>query len=261
MDTLHRVATLQMNTSFNVERNVAHIKSSLQSIPAETIVVTPEGAISGYSECADDFQRYQSREIQNGIRALFEYATLKNIHLFTASALKEHSVWYNTGLYLGPAADSPIIYKKINLSTNDRTFFTPGRSQIVIELPLEKRKIKVGFILCREIRYPEQWRMLAERGVDLFAYLNNATGDSAIFPIWKSHLISRAAETQRFIVGVNNAAPYQKCPTIIIDPFGNTLYEEDSYHENLHVEELAFSTLKTSVLEQSAYTIKATLKG
>ena len=38
-------------------------------------------------------------------------------------------------------------------------------------------------------------------------------------------MISRAAETQRFILGANNAAPDQKCPSMIVSPAGMVLAE------------------------------------
>ncbi len=53
--------------------------------------------------------------------------------------------------------------------------------------------------MCREVRYPEPWRVLATKGARVFAYVNNAIGSSQGFEVWRSHLISRAAETQRFV--------------------------------------------------------------
>jgi len=42
--------------------------------------------------------------------------------------------------------------------------------------------------------------------VQLFIRLNNATGDGHDQMVWKSYLISRAAETQRFVANAKNAA-------------------------------------------------------
>lgn len=39
----------------------------------------------------------------------------------------------------------------------------------------------------------------------------------------RAHLISRAAETQRFVIGANNAAQDQTCPTMIVSASGEPL--------------------------------------
>ncbi len=79
--------------------------------------------------------------------------------------------------------------------------------------------------LCREIRFPEQWQYLARSSAKLLFYLTNAIGDDSVLPVWRSHLISRAAENQRFVIAANNAHAQQKCPTIIINPSGHVLAE------------------------------------
>jgi len=43
--------------------------------------------------------------------------------------------------------------------------------------------------------------------------------------VWRSHLISRAAETQRFVLAANVADPRQHCPSMIISPRGEVLAE------------------------------------
>lgn len=70
--------------------------------------------------------------------------------------------------------------------------------------------------------------MLARAGADVFAYLTNAVGDRRQTDVWRSHLISRAAETQRFVVGANTAHHEQKCPTMIVTPTGEVVWEVSS---------------------------------
>jgi len=79
-------------------------------------------------------------------------------------------------------------------------------------------------ILC-EIRFPEQWRYLARAGAEVFVYLTNAVGHAPMAPVWRSHLSSRAAENQRFVLGTNNAHPKQNCPSMIVAPGGQVLGE------------------------------------
>ena len=50
-------------------------------------------------------------------------------------------------------------------------------------------------------------------------------GDDGQAPIWRSHLVSRAAENQRFVLSTNNARKKQKCPSMIIRPNGEIIWE------------------------------------
>ncbi len=77
--------------------------------------------------------------------------------------------------------------------------------------------------MCREIRYPEQWRALASQGAQIIAYVKNAIGSENGDALWRAHLISRAAETRRFVIGANNATRDQTCPTMIATPSGEPL--------------------------------------
>lgn len=87
--------------------------------------------------------------------------------------------------------------------------------------------------LCRDLCFPEQWRWLAQNGSQVLLYLTHAVGDPDAYPVWRSHLVSRAAETQRFLVAVNTAAPDPMCPAAIIDPRGRVLAEVQG--ENSHL--------------------------
>ncbi|HYF63264.1 MAG TPA: nitrilase-related carbon-nitrogen hydrolase [Herpetosiphonaceae bacterium] len=75
------------------------------------------------------------------------------------------------------------------------------------------------------MRFPEQWQLLARGGAQIFAYLTNAVGDAAQAPVWRSHLVSRAAENQRFVLAANAAHPAQKCPSMIVTPGGSVVWE------------------------------------
>jgi omega-amidase len=68
---------------------------------------------------------------------------------------------------------------------------------------------------------------LAMQGAELFLYLTNAANPKERTYIWRSHLISRAAENQRFLVGTNVAHACQHCSTLIIAPNGEVLDEAE----------------------------------
>jgi hypothetical protein len=77
-------------------------------------------------------------------------------------------------------------------------------------------------------------------------HLNNAVGDDSWQPVWKSHLVSRAAETQRFVLSANNAATRQVCPTLAVAPDGQVMGEVVS--EKLEFLRLALDLTRVSNL-------------
>jgi predicted amidohydrolase len=140
--------------------------------------------------------------------------------VFCGSLLPAGDSWCNAGIYLSPTGGRQI-YRKINLAMNERGPLLPGD-----ELPvLDAGGLAVGVQLCREIRFPEQWQSLAERGAQLFVYLTNAANRREPAGVWRSHLISRAAENQRFLAAANIAHPDQHCPTMLVSPRGEVLAE------------------------------------
>jgi predicted amidohydrolase len=111
--------------------------------------------------------------------------------------------------------------------------------------------VLIGVQICRELRFPEQWGWLARRGAQMILHLNNATGDSSYQPIWRSHLVSRAAEMQRFVLSANHAAAEQVSPTIAIAPDGHVMAEAVSTDLEILRIELDLSKVSNLYLDQS----------
>ncbi len=101
----------------------------------------------------------------------------------------------------------------------------PGDDLPLFQVKLPEGILRVGVQLCREIRFPGQWRALAEAGVELFVYMTHAIDDELHRPVWRSHLIDRAAENQRWVAATNVAHPTQLCPSMLIDPAGLVVHE------------------------------------
>jgi predicted amidohydrolase len=56
-------------------------------------------------------------------------------------------------------------------------------------------------------------------------YLTYAASPAEPPGVWRAHLISRAAETQRFVLAANVADGRQHCPTMVVSPRGQVLAE------------------------------------
>ncbi len=214
----------QFPITLDIRQNLDVILSFIIQAKPETLIILPEGALSGYTEDPAFLGCIDLPLLEASLQRLCEGVIRQSVHLILGSCLFEGGCWYNTGLYLSPRREM-FVYRKINLATHERGAFTPGDALPVLETEIGGRKTMIGIQLCREIRFPEQWQHLARAGAEIFTYLTNAVGNAADAPVWRSHLISRAAENQRFVLAANVSHPAQKCPSMIVTPGGGVIWE------------------------------------
>ena len=108
----------------------------------------------------------------------------------------------------------------------------------------------MGVQLCRELKYPEQWHVLARGGAQVLAYLTYAANPRIPSGVWRSHLISRAAETQRFVLAANVAHEDQHCPSLVVSPRGEVIAEATSTTPQALHAELDLAEVSDWVLSQ-----------
>ncbi|MEQ1819419.1 MAG: carbon-nitrogen hydrolase family protein [Terricaulis sp.] len=216
-------AALQFHISMDVSRNLETLERLLDPLPPHALAVAPEGTLSGYLPEPGFVERIDVERTAQAIAAVEARCRRKKIHVIAGACIKDDDgAWRNSSLYFGPNGERAR-YDKINLAQSERGTFVAGGALPVFDVTVAGLPLRLGIQMCREIRYPEQWRALAVQGAQVFAYVNNAVGSKNGDALWRAHLVSRAAETQRFIIGANNAAPDQTCPTTIIAPTGETL--------------------------------------
>jgi predicted amidohydrolase len=221
-----KVATVvaQYPISFSIQSNLDTMLGVLEHTQAGDLVVFPEGSVSGYSDDLSFLARVDQRQLKAGLDILQNEAYTRKINLWVGACILEDGRWHNTGFGFS-ASKETFIYRKINLATHERGTFTAGGALPVFRLNMPDGDLVIGVQLCRELRFPEQWGWLARRGAQIILHLNNATRDDRCLSVWRSHLISRAAETQRFVISANAAAPKQMSPTIVIAPDGQVIAE------------------------------------
>lgn len=252
MSNLIDIAVAQFPVTLDIQHNLAMILSILSQAKPNSLVILPEGALSGYAENPEFLNAIDLQILAIALQELQVATTQAHVHLIFGSCLYEHGKWYNAGIYYG-ARQEQFVYRKVNLAINERTTFTAGSQLSLVDLNINCRNVKVGIQLCREIRFPEQWQYLARLGAEVFVYLTNAVGDAAQAPIWRSHLISRAAENQRFVLCANNAHIAQKCPSMIISPTGLVEWEVRSPKLEVKQHTIDISKISDWYLSQSRF--------
>ncbi|MEU1965427.1 carbon-nitrogen hydrolase family protein [Micromonospora sediminicola] len=214
----------QVPTGWDLARNLTGIARVVAAARPGDIVLLPEGALSGYAPDLSSLAHLDLDALDRGISRLAALAREHAVHLFCGSLLHDDGAWWNTALYFAPDGGR-WTYRKINLAVNERDVLRAGDELPTLTLTLPEGRLEVGVQLCREIRYPEQWQYLARAGVGAFVFLTNAASPEAPAGLWRSHLISRAAENQRFVFAVNVADPAQHCPSMVVSPRGEVLGE------------------------------------
>lgn len=218
------VAVAQFPIVLDIAQNMAQIRRIIEEVQRDELVVLPEGAISGYAENIEFLAHIDKGHLAEALSELEMHVQRRGIHLVVGSCLYEDEGWWNAGLYLSPQGKC-FTYRKVNLAMHERGHMRAGAELPVFELQFAEGNAIIGLQLCREIRFPEQWRVLAHHGAQVFIYLTNAINAQKQLAVWRSHLVSRAAENQRFLLSANTAHAMQNCPTMIIAPDGSVLQE------------------------------------
>ncbi len=214
----------QFPVTWDIDANLVHIRRILDGCAAGEWVVFPEGAVSGYGGDMAALPRLQPERVEAALAELGGLAAARGLHVFAGALVRASGEWANAGIYLPPAG-APLRYRKLNLAVHERGHVRPGGKLPVIPVRMAGREVRAAIQLCRELRFPEQWQWLARSGAQVFVHLNNASGDTVQDPVWRSHLVSRAAENQRFVLSANAAHPAQVGPTLAVDPRGIVLAE------------------------------------
>lgn len=232
----------------NSRRVIAFLDA--EAVPG-SLVVLPEAVLSGYDDELSGLPGLDVAELAAGRHAVAAVAGRLGLHVLCGSLLPDRGGWCNAGLYFGPSGER-WIYRKVNLATHERGRLTAGSALPVLELRSDRIEpgVAVGVQLCRELRFPEQWHVLAAEGATILAYLTYAANPRLPGGVWRSHLISRAAETQRFVVAANVAHQAQHCPSMVILPSGAVLAESTSTEPQALRADLDLSLVGDSLLAQ-----------
>jgi predicted amidohydrolase len=216
------VVVAQLTTSASVEANEEAIARAITQCQAGELLVTPEGALSGYDDDMCFLRSLEPARVERALANLAETAQAAGVFAWVGSVMRVGNSWANCAVGLSPDG-ARCTYQKANLSNPERASgrFAAGNTLPLFELATPQGTAHVGVQLCREVRFPEQWRTLADKGAQLLLHLTNGRGS----PTWRPQLISRAAENQRFVVSASNASPIQLSNSMVIAPDGAVVDE------------------------------------
>lgn len=187
------------------------------------IIVLPEMWTTAYT--LPELEKYADVKGEPTASFLKELAETYQINIIGGSvANKRDGKIYNTSLVFNREGDLVYEYDKMHLvpMLDEPRFLTGGSEKVKV---FELDGIKMGLIICYDLRFPELARNLALQGAQILYVV--AEWPSARKEHWKALQIARAIENQFFVVSSNRIGSYNgeefAGNSMVIDPWGNTL--------------------------------------
>lgn len=138
---------------------------------------------------------------------------------------------YNTSVLYGPDGQTLATYRKMHLfdvdvpdglTIRESDTIVSGDELVVVETPLGR----IGMSICYDLRFPEMYRALADKGADIIAVpsaFTLTTGKDH----WHALLRARAIETQCWVIAPAQWGRHDESGqrhsyghTLVIDPWG-----------------------------------------
>ncbi|HEB82300.1 MAG TPA: carbon-nitrogen hydrolase family protein [Gammaproteobacteria bacterium] len=232
---MSKVAAIQMASGPNVKANLAEaeklIKIAVQQ-GAELVVLPENFAIMGMAET----DKVKIAE-QPGSGLLQDYLTqqaIKNNIWLVGGTIpiqsEEEGKVYAACMLHNPQGELVARYDKIHLfdvtigdnneSYTESETISPGRELVVVDTPFGK----LGLAVCYDLRFPELFRALVDKGMEICALPSAFTSLTGKVH-WESLLRARAIENLCFMIAADQGGYHvggreTHGDSMIIDPWG-----------------------------------------
>lgn len=220
-----KIASIQLSVVEN-DKNATLKKAeqAIESCSDVDLIMLPEIWNVGFMS----FDRYISEaEEINGptVDLMKNLAVSKGVFLHTGSFVeKDEDNYYNTSLLLSPEGDVLGKYRKIHLfgyNSLETQILTPGSSISVVDTPFGK----IGMATCFDLRFPELFRAMVDRGVQYF--LVCSAWPYPRIEAWIMLNRVRALENQAYLIssnscGINGQSQFAG-HSMVVDPWGTIL--------------------------------------
>jgi predicted amidohydrolase len=236
LETL-RVAAVQLQSQDNVEQNLDECRRLVSAARRDgaKLVVLPEN----FAYFGADETKHASAErigdprgkIQSALSEMARGAEAFLVAGGFPEASEDRARPFNTALAYGPDGALLGAYRKIHLfdvalqdgtNLSESSGTTPGEVDALVTFDIGR--FRVGLSICYDLRFPELYRALVDRGANVLlvpAAFTLHTGKDH----WHPLLRARAIESQAFVVA---AAQWGKHPrgrstyghSLVVDPWG-----------------------------------------
>lgn len=234
-----KIATCQFAVSDSIVKNSETIQQqmNLAAKKGADIVHFSETALSGYGgHEVYDFSKFDWENLRKhteNIMALAKqlglWVVLGSTHKLTLPNKPHNSLYL-----IDPDGKIQDRYDKRFLTTGDLEYYSSGDHFVEFEI----NGIKCGLLICFDLRFPEIYRQLYKRGVQvIFQSFYNARqpGPSVHTHIMRQTMQCRAATNFMWVSLSNSCRYYSPYPSCFISPEGEILHQLDFNQPGLMV--------------------------
>lgn len=209
------------------EANLQMLEEKIGSIQARTeVVILPEMFSTGFS-----MQPEKLAETMDGatIQWMRRLAREKKIILTGSVIIADKGNYFNRLVWMLPNGQHGY-YDKRHLFgfAGEDNQYAPGYKRLIASV----KGWKINLMVCYDLRFPVWARQqMNEEGAEYDVLVYVANWPERRNHAWKTLLQARAIENQCYVIGVNRVGNdgngiYHSGDSMIIDPLGETLYQE-----------------------------------
>ncbi|WGW11533.1 carbon-nitrogen hydrolase family protein [Saxibacter everestensis] len=218
------VAVAQYEASRDVAANTKASTTLIGEASANSqLVVLPENAM--YSDPGKEAPDVHYAEPLDGgfVTAVKDAAKTHSVHVlvgFTEDNGTDRP--FNTLVHVTPGGELDGVYRKIHLydafGYKESDKVTPA--EIDSPLVFTIGGVTIGALTCYDLRFPEIFRWVADRGVDLVALPAAWVAGPAKEFHWETLIRARAIENTVYFAGCGQTGPSCAGQSMIVDPMG-----------------------------------------
>jgi predicted amidohydrolase len=228
-----RVTSIQLARNDKKKKEaIAEVMTLLETVPASDLLILPEIWATGFFS----FHRYESESetLEGPTVDLFRKKAVElGCHILLGSLVeRDGGRLYNTSILVDPRGDVLATYRKIHLfgyRSRERELLTPGKEIVVVNTPWGK----AGLATCYDLRFPELFRKMVERGAKFF--LIASAWPQVRLDAWVLFNRARAHENLAYLISCNcagiDAGSRYAGHSMIVDPLGKVISEGGDQEE------------------------------
>ena len=221
------VGLAQLAAGPSVADNLADIEAAVTATAdaGARLVVLPEGAMAAFPE----------RGGRVTAEPLDDSTFVDGIARLSAA----HEVWIVAGMFESAADDLPYdtvvvtdpdgrsraSYRKIHLfdalGVRESDMFSAGTDPVVVDVD----GVRVGLLICYDLRFPEMARALVDQGAELLVAPSAWYAGPEKLDHWRTLLRARAIENTAWVAAACQPSPTFVGASTLIDPFGVVVAE------------------------------------
>jgi predicted amidohydrolase len=210
--TTLRAAAVQLNATEDVDRNLGtadRLTREAAARGAQLVVLPEKWTVLGRPDAIEQ----HAQHLVDGPAVNWARGIARELHIdLIAGSFVEHRAGQqktsNTSLHVGPDGEIRAAYRKLHMfdvEVDGTVYAESAREQAgdeVVVTTLGNSGHRLGMTICYDVRFPELYRALSERGAELLAvpaaFTLATTRDH-----WETLLRARAIENQCFVIAAN----------------------------------------------------------